>query len=427
MPVYEIIKSTISKNKVLFKNFSSLSILQIANYIFPLITFPYLVRVLGPDGFGLVAFATAFVNYFNVITDYGFNLSATREISISRNDKEEINRIYNSVLTVKLILFLFSTIVFLLIVFAFPKFNQDYEIYLASFISVFGMTLFPTWFFQGIERMGFITGINVAIKAIWVVSIFLLVHNPSDILLLVILNSISAILIGIIGVISIPVFFRLKFKFANIGEIIDQIKKGWLFFISNISISLYTISATFILGLFANNTIVGYFSAADKIRLAVQNLTAIAGRTVFPHLSKEFKRSKKAAFKFLKKYTLVTGIITFSICTVLFLSAEQVVLIILGKNYYQSILILKIISFLPFIILLSNIGGIQIMINLNYEYEYFLVYLVTSIISLLLSFILVPFYFEIGTSITVILTELLVTILIIGILIYKNSLRYKKL
>ncbi|MCB0732833.1 MAG: flippase, partial [Ignavibacteriae bacterium] len=110
-----------------------------------------------------------------------------------------------------------------------------------------------------------------------------------------------------------------------------------------------------------------------------------------------------------------------------FLSAEQVVLIILGKNYYQSILILKIISFLPFIILLSNIGGIQIMINLNYEYEYFLVYLVTSIISLLLSFILVPFYFEIGTSITVILTELLVTILIIGILIYKNSLRYKKL
>jgi PST family polysaccharide transporter len=166
MTIYDSIKSSILKNKVLFKNFSSLTILQISQYIFPLITFPYLVRVLGPDGYGLVAFATAFVGYFTVITDYGFNLSATRDISINRDNPEKLNQIFNSVITVKIILFFLSVIIFLPIVYGFSKFSDDLEIYLLSFISVLGTTLFPVWFFQGVERMGFITIISVVIKAI---------------------------------------------------------------------------------------------------------------------------------------------------------------------------------------------------------------------------------------------------------------------
>lgn len=409
MFLYESVKRIVSKNKVLFKNFSSLTILQISQYIFPLITFPYLVRVLGPEGYGLVAFATAFVGYFTVITDYGFNLSATRDISINREFPAKMNEIFNSVMTVKAILFLGSTALFIPILYGFSKFSNDLDIYLITYTSVLGSVLFPVWFFQGIERMGFISAISIFVKILWVASIFLLVNSPDDIVILVTLNSLSAILNGIIGLLAVKRYFDIKFLIPSIKSINYQFKNSWHYFISNISVSLYTISNVFILGLFANNAVVGYFSAADKIRMAVQNLTSISGRTIFPHLSIEFKRSHEGAILFLKKYVKIIGLFTLSISILLFVFAEPTILIVLGENYYDSIILLKIMSALPFIIFLSNVAGIQTMLNLGYKKEFAQIILLAGIFNVVLSFIIVPFYLSIGSAVIVVLTELLVT------------------
>jgi PST family polysaccharide transporter len=179
--------------------------------------------------------------------------------------------------------------------------------------------------------------------------------------------------------------------------------------------------------LFASDTIVGYFSAADKIRQAVQNISATAGRTVFPHLSAEFERSKIAAFSFIKKYIITVGSITFVTSFLLFLFASQIVMIVLGSGYESSIFLLKIISFLPFIIFLSNVAGVQTMLNMGFKKDFAKIIVFSGIFNVALSFILVPIYFSIGTAVIVLLTELLVTLQMVLFLRKKKIHVFKNL
>ncbi len=403
------LRQIFNNNKILIRNFSSLSVLQFSNYLFPLITFPYLVRVLGPEKFGLVNFAAAFVTYFTIFTDYGFNLTATQEISVNRKNQDKINKIFSSVFVIKTVLFLIGLLVFLSLVFGIPKFYVDAPVYIFSFLAVFGSLLSPVWFFQGMEEMNYITVISVTVKAIWVIAVFLLIKNPADILILVILNGTSFVLIGIAGLIVVKIRYGVKFRKPSLTELKRQLTEGWYVFMSTASITLYTTTNTFILGLFAGNEIVGYFSAADKIKNAVQGLFNNAAQTVFPYLSKLFSESKIKAFKFVKNYMRLTVSVAIVLTLFMFIFSEDIVLLVLGNNYIPSITVFRIILFLPLVILLSNIYGIQLMLNLGFKKEFSRIIFLSGVFSVAVSLILVPVFYEIGTAITVLLTEILVT------------------
>jgi len=135
----------------LIHNFTSLSVLQVANYLFPLITLPYIVRVIGPAKYGLINFAAAFIAYFNLICDYGFSLSGTKKFSIIRDDKEKLSKTFSTILSIKLLLSLISAFVLGIIVLLIPIFNGHWEVYLLSSGFVIGGVLFPNWFYHGIE------------------------------------------------------------------------------------------------------------------------------------------------------------------------------------------------------------------------------------------------------------------------------------
>lgn len=408
-------------NKVLFKNFTSLSLLQISNYIFPLITLPYLVRVLGPEKYGLINFAAAFTGYFTILTDYGFNLSATQEISINREDKQKVSEIFSSVISIKILFFLLSSLIFLMIVLFIPLFNENVALYFVTFLSVLGTTLFPSWLYQGVERMKYILNINLSVRIIITILIFILIKSESDYLKLAALNTIAQFSIGVVGILLTFKKLKIKYFFPNPELIKAQLKNGLSLFLSTVSINLYTTSNIFILGLFAPLNVVGYFSAADKIRMACQSILSPMSQSVFPYVNKMVSESYERFISFNKKLFKIALIIGAAISILLFLFAEPIVNILLGHEYQSSILVLKIIAWLPMVIFLSNVLGIQTMIPLNKQKSFALILFFAAVLSLTLSFILVPKYFEIGTSISVLATEIFVTVLFF-VLIKKNKI-----
>lgn len=400
----------ISNNKVLVKNFTSLSLLQLANYIFPVITLPYLVRVLGPEKYGLINFAAAFSAYFVIITDYGFNLSATQEISVNRNDEEKVSEIFSSVLTIKIILFFLSSGIFFLIVNMFELFSNDAGLYSIMFIGVVGIVLFPLWVYQGVEQMKYILIINVAIRSVTIVSIFLLVKVENDYLLLAVIYTITQVMTGITGLFFAIRKFDLRYLFPSKVQLLEQLKKGWNLFLSSIWINLYTTSNVFILGLFAPNSVVGYYSAADKVRIAFQGILSSMSQSVFPYVNKLLAESYQKFISFNRKLLKISVMIGIIISSSLFLFAEPIVKIVLGNEYSPSVIVLRIIAWLPLIIFLSNVFGIQTMLPLNYQKKFSQILFLAALINLMISFSIVPSYFEIGTAVSMLVTEIFVTL-----------------
>lgn len=410
-----------SARKRLISNFSSLFSVQVFNYILPLITIPYLVRVLGPEKYGLIAFAQAFVQYFIIITDYGFNLTATRKISIARKNQKELSSIVSKVVTIKIIFITLSFICLTGVCLLFVKFKQDMLLYVIAFGFVLGNAFFPSWFFQGIERMKLIAGLNIISKSVFTVFIFILVKEKSDYLRVVGLHSLSHIIVTLIALYIVFKNFKVKFCLPSKSEIFNELKDGWHVFLAQIASSLYTTTNTFILGIFTNNTMVGYYSAGERIIKAAQWLLTPLWLTIYPHISLLSIESKEKALGFIRKITGLVIIFTLFISCLLLFFAPQISAIILGKQFEKSIIVIQILSFLPLITGLGNIFGTQTMLNFGLKETFTKIIIAGSVMSIFLSIILVISFQYIGISLSMLITETIITGLLLTYL-YINGI-----
>ena len=273
--------------KRLLSNFFSLSVLQAFTYILPLLTLPYLVRVLGVDKFGLVMFAQSFLMFFTILVDYGFGLSATREISIYRDNKAKVTEIFSSVMMIKFILVVVSFILLSIIVFTFEKFSTNWELYYLTFLYVVGQAMFPVWYFQGMERMKYITIVNITSKILFTVLIFVVIQSPNDYIYVPILNGFGLIVGGIISLFIIYKTFNQPFVLQSLNTLKIYFKDSSQFFLSRVSVSIYTSANAFVLGLMTNTTMVGYYSIAEKLYMAIQSFYGPVTQALYPYVAKE--------------------------------------------------------------------------------------------------------------------------------------------
>nr|WP_263324802.1 flippase [Neobacillus sp. Marseille-Q6967] len=415
-----------SNKKRLITNFLSLASMQGLNFILPLVTLPYLLQVVGPGKFGLISFAQALIQYFILFTDYGFNLVATKEISLNRDNKKKVSVIFSTVMVVRTILLLISLLILILLIMFVPKFQKDSIIYLFTFGMVVGNVMFPIWFFQGIEHMKVISILNIVSKLIFTIGIFVFVKNETQFLYVPILNSLGYIAIGLIGLYLVIFRYRIRVIKPSKEDIKHQLKEGWDIFVSNLVTSLYTTSNIFILGFFASNTVVGYYSSAEKVVKAISSVVGPLIQTVYPFLAKALNESKQAALNMINKiFYLITSVMGI-LSLLIGIFAEDLVNIALGPEYQATIPLLQILAGLPLILGWASVFGILTMINFDYKKELSRIYIFAGILSIILMTLLIPTFEEVGTAWNAILTEAFATLLM-AIFLWKKGIHVWKL
>lgn len=397
--------------KRILENMISLTGLQFASYILPLITLPYLTLVLGPEKFGLTQYAISLITYFQFFTDYGFNLSATRELAICRDDNQKISQIFSSVMFIKLCLCILSFIILLLIVMFIPKFNEDSYVYILTFGMVIGYMLFPTWLFQGLEYMRYTSILNIIGKIVFTVLIFIFIHDTTDYMLVPLINSLGYILVGILGIYIALTKFNIKITIPSIRDIKYHLREGWYVFISTIAINMYTTTNTFLLGLLTNNTLVGYYSIAEKIILAVTGLLNPISQALYPFISRTVKTDDKTrSIEFIRKITKIMTLVGIVLSAGLFIFAKPIILLLFGQSYVNSVIILQIISIVPLAVSLSTVFGVETMLTFNYKKAFTSIVMIGGIIDIVLGIILITLMKEIGIAISFATTEIFITI-----------------
>jgi PST family polysaccharide transporter len=386
----------------LIENFFSLSFLQGANYLLPLITLPYLVRVFGAEGYGQVMFAYAFTQYFVILTDYGFNLSATRSVSVNRENGAKISEIVCSVLIIKTIFIFIGFGIMCGIVFSLPQFKADWQLFLLTYGIVVGQAYFPIWFFQGMEKMKYITALNITARLIFTIFIFVLIHSKNDYLYFPILYSIGFITAGILSLFIVFGLFRVKPVIPSFRIIYGYFKDSTQFFLSRASVSIYTASNTIILGLFAGPAAVGYYASAEQLYKGMQGLFIPLANVLYPYMAKEknialFKKVMTWAFSIM----LVIAIIV-----VLF--SGLITGLVFGEGFEPTSDLLKLFAPLAVIVIVSVLLGYPFLAALghaNYANYSVIAGAICHIIMLLITIPILSIY---SVAIITIITETIV-------------------
>jgi PST family polysaccharide transporter len=398
-------------NRRLFLNFFSLSALQATNVIIPLLVYPYLIRTLGIEKFGSVVFAQAFINYFIVLTDYGFNLSATREISVTRNNQEKINQTFNSVLTAKIFLCILSFFVFSSVVFLIPKFSNEWPLFYLSFTMVIGQILMPVWFYQGMEQMKYITYLNVFSKIAFTLLILLFIKKQSDYIYANVLLGAGNFLSSIISILIAKNKFGIKLKIASFVLVKKQLREGWAIFISNFSIMASMYSNIFILGLFADPITIGFYGIAEKVFMVLRTFAVLFYQTIYPKVCLLANDSFEKLIVFFRGFIRIVFLFFIPVSVFTFLCAEKIIVIFSGKSIPQAAFLLKILCIGPIFAAL-NIPACQTMLAYNFNKSYAWVSTSGALLNVILNLILVRLFMATGTAISAIVTEISVSVLL---------------
>jgi PST family polysaccharide transporter len=329
------------------QNTLSLYGIQFAGYIIPLITLPYLARVLRAQGFGLLLFSQSFALGASITIEYGFNLCATRKAAQSQGDRQGLAALAADVLGAKLMLLAGFTVIAAIAGFTVGNFRHHPNYLLWAILQALAMGLSPFWYFQGTERMVGAVLIELFARAAAAMSILLVVKNSGDggKALACLALAAGAILIVQTG----WMYHEIGFQRPRWEASSRALRVGWDMFLFRGAYNIYGSANAFILGLFAPSLQVGYYGGAERIAKVIQGLTLPFSQAFYPHISRLAAHDRPKAERLVRRTIPLAGAVGFALAAVLALGAPRAVALILGRGYEGSIGVLYVFALiLPF-------------------------------------------------------------------------------
>ncbi len=348
------------------KNAVALYSVQAARYLVPLALVPYLARVLRPEAFGRLAVAQSLAAILGVIVEFGFLLSATREIARERDSRPALREIAAGVLGAKVLLTAVILLIALALITVVPDFRRHPEFLWGALLLAVALGASPAWFFLGIERMPTQTAIEGCGLALGAGSVFILVRDPAHAAWVLYLAAGGMLLAALIN--HLRMYRFVAFAWPRWHQAVHMLRESVAMFCLRGTVALFTSANVFLLGLFVPAAAVADFAGAEKIIRAVIALIATANQAVFPRLSHLMNRDRPRAMRFARLLLITSAGVCAMAAAGLLWAAPWVVRLALGPGYAQAVVLLRWLTGLIALFAITNTLGSAILLPLKMDW-----------------------------------------------------------
>jgi len=404
----------------LVQNAAALYGVQMVRKVLPLIIVPYLARTFGPAGWGVVAFTQSIAEFVVLVIEFGFNLSATREIARHRDCRTTCGDVMAGVLGAQCVLASLGILAMLAVGRVVPLLRDNPKLVAAGLFYAIAQGFLPLWFFQGLERMRLAAVLETCGRLVGLVSIFFLVRSSEDTWLALFIQGVAPAFTTAAGLIM--AYRAIPFRMPTWPLVRNALNKGWPLFIFRSGESLYGVLNAFILGLFATPTQVGYFASAEKISRAIFGLLNPVREALYPRLSSLAHHAPKSAAQLARVGVALMAGGGILLSGSVFLFAPLLIRLLVGQAFGPAVTVLRILSILPVLLSLTHSAGLQWLLPLGMDMQVNRVILRAGALNLILAALLAPRFFHIGMAWAVISAEAFVCLSMLHLALSSTSL-----
>jgi len=392
------------------KNIAFNTLLSVSQILFPLVTFPYASRVLGPEGMGTVSFADNFITYFLIFSALGIPLYGVREIAKVKDDHIALSKVFSELILIHLITSILSVGILLVISLSIARLLNNFGLYQIGMGILLGNVFIAEWFFQGIGKFKYIALRTVLIRLFTIALLFFLVQSPADKNIYYALNLIATIIAALANIYAVSKLIGISFYNLSLRK---HLKPLFIIFSNSIITTIYLVFDTIILGFLTNDVHVGYYAASMRISKISLAVIGVLSAVLLPRLTVAFrdKNWDEAKSLLLKSMSFVVFLsIPISIGTLCL--SEEIIMLFAGAKYLPAVTSLQILCFIVCFVGMAQVFAHQILLPLHQERKILYASLFGVVVSLGLNFMLIPTLKQNGAAISSLATEASVTLVL---------------